>query len=61
MVVYIFVTPGMVIEKTTYILAASEHEAINIYCKKYKESPNIAIKRLKRKINKPGVFYEHID
>lgn len=38
MKVYIFVTPGMAEEKTTFILSSSKKEAIKIYCNKYNES-----------------------
>ena len=38
MKVYIFVTPGMAEEKTTFILESSKKEAIKIYCNKYNES-----------------------
>lgn len=61
MKVYIFITPGIAVEKTTYILANSKEESIIIYCNKYNESTSIAKKRLKKKIKKPGIFYEHLD
>lgn len=42
MFVYIFVTPEMADEKTSYILANSKNEALTIYCRKYNEDQNIA-------------------
>lgn len=60
MKVYIFVTPGMAEEKTTFILASSKKEAIKIYCDKYNDSKVIAEKRLKKKIEKSRIFYEYL-
>ena len=61
MAVYIFVTPGMAVEKTTYILANSENEAIIFYCNKYNKTIEYAKKLLEKKIEKSGIFYEHLD
>ena len=61
MAVYIFVTPGMAVEKTTYVLANSKKEAIAIYSNRYNESKDVAKKRLEKKFEKPGIFYEYLD
>ena len=39
----------------------SENEAIILYCNKYNETIEYAEKRLKKKIEKSGIFYEHLD
>ena len=51
----------MAVEKTTYILANSENEAIIFYCNKYNETIEYAKKLLEKKIEKSGIFYEHLD
>lgn len=61
MQVYIFKTPGIAIEKTTYILADSKEKATIIYCNRYNETKVIAEKRLKKIVKKSGIFYEYLD
>lgn len=58
MLIYIFETPGMAENTTTYILAYSRQEAVNIYCRRCNETSAHAEKRLKKIINKPGIIKE---